>query len=641
MSTDRRAPARRLLASAALLALLVGCSVKPEPIPDEERFARVAADRAKLDTIAPAPTGPIAPEEAIARAIKYNLDHRLAQMELAVQGAQLDLAKFDMLPRLAANAGYNIRSNENASSSISVLTRRQSLEPSTSSDRAHGVASLTFSWNILDFGVSYYQAKQQANRALVAEERRRRVLNTLVQELRGAYWQAYAAQRLTAKLEPVLADAEKALVTAEKLEQERLRAPEEALRYQKTLLELTRQLRQLRTEAYVARSRLGALMGFAPGTIYTLEPGPGAMTVSPQLAKPSQLETIALYWRPELREEDYQARIAAAEITKAKLRMLPGLSLESSYNYDTNSFLVNQNWAEAGARATWNLIGLLSGPTSIDVAEAQVNVAESRRLALTMAVITQVNIAWLQFRETATQFEEAAKLNRIEEKLYQNVSNAAAIDAESQLEKIRAATTALAAEFKRDRTYADYQSAIGGVAASVGANPVSDNVDSADLATLTRSVRETSSRWARGEFFAPGIAAIPEGAPVLADASLTAAPAPVLASAPAPVVAAAAPVAKPVVAAAEAPKPPRVARAEGSSTPGWFVQVGYFADQRNIDKLKHALDGQGPVEATQTKLGGREVTQLRAGPYADAAAARTALAVAQSNGAGDAVLVRQ
>ncbi|MDB5365440.1 MAG: Outer rane efflux protein [Rhodospirillales bacterium] len=622
----QRAPARRLLASAALLALLVGCSVKPEPVPDEDRFARIATDRTALHAIAPAPAGPITPDEAIARAIKYNLDHRLAQMEMAVQGAQLDLARFDMLPRLAANAGYNIRSNENASSSVSVLTRRQSLEPSTSSDRAHGVASLTFSWNILDFGVSYYQAKQQANRSLVAEERRRRVLNALVQELRGAYWQAFAAQRLTAKLDPVLADAEKALVMAEKLEQERLRAPEEALRYQKSLLELTRQLRQLRTEAYVARARLGALMGFAPGTIFKLDPGVATLAVTPQLGKPNELETIALYWRPELREEDYQARIARAEITKAELRMLPGLSLESSYNYDTNSFLVNQNWAEAGARATWNLIGLLSGPTSIDLAEAQVNVTEARRLALTMAVITQVNIAWLQFRETAQQYAEASKLQRVEEKLYQNVSNAAAVDAESQLEKIRAATAALAAEFKRDRTYADYQSAIGGVAASVGANPVPDDVDASDLGALTKAVAATSARWSRGEFVAPGLAAIPAGAPVLAEAQ-----APALAPAEAR---------RPVIAEAPAPRPARVAKAETSAS-RWFVQVGYFAEQRNIEKLKQALDAQGPLETTQTKLGGRDVTQLRAGPFTDAGAARTALAAARHNGAGDAALVRQ
>jgi outer membrane protein, multidrug efflux system len=635
---DRRVAARRLLTSAAFLALLVGCSVQPEPMKEEERMARVQQDRATIETLAPAPTGAIGPDEAIARAIKYNLDHRLAQMELAVQGHQLDLAKFDMLPRLAANAGYNMRSNENAASSVSVLTRRQSLEPSTSSDRAHGVASLSFSWNILDFGVSYYQAKQQANRALVAEERRRRVLNTLVQELRGAYWQAYAAQRLSARLEPVLADAERAMEMAKKLEQERLRAPDEALRYQKSLLEITRQLRQLRTEAYVARSRLGALMGFAPGTLYTLDPGTGGeLKVVPPQTKPSQLESIALYWRPELREEDYQSRIARAEITKAKLRMLPGITFEGAYSYDSNSFLVHHAWADAGARATWNLIGLLSGPTQIDLAESQVDVAEARRLALTMAVITQVNIAWLQFRETGQQYNEAAQLQRIEEKLFQNVSNAVSVDAEGQLEKVRAATTALAAEFRRDRTYADYQSAIGGVAASVGANPIDGEVDANDLGALTRAVASSSARWARGEFTAPGLAAVPVATPTaVAEAPLDA-PKP---AEPAPVVPAAPAIPAAQVAAAEPAKPQHLAKAGGSAS-RWFVQVGYFAERANVEKLKNVLGAQGPVEATPVKLGGRDVLQLRAGPFADADAARGALAAAQGHGAADAVLVRR
>lgn len=55
------------------------------------------------------------------------------------------------------------RNNDLASSSRSVLTGRQSLEPSTSQDRRRATADLTASWNVLDFGVSYYQAQQQAD----------------------------------------------------------------------------------------------------------------------------------------------------------------------------------------------------------------------------------------------------------------------------------------------------------------------------------------------------------------------------------------------------------------------------------------------------------------------------------------------
>ena len=58
----------------------------------------------------------------MARAVKYNLEARLKLMEEAMAQRQVDLASFDMLPRMALSAGYAGRSNVSASSSQSVET---------------------------------------------------------------------------------------------------------------------------------------------------------------------------------------------------------------------------------------------------------------------------------------------------------------------------------------------------------------------------------------------------------------------------------------------------------------------------------------------------------------------------------------
>ena len=58
------------------------------------------------------------------------------------------------------------------------------------------------------------------------------------------------------------------------------------------------------------------------------------------------LEQEALSNRPELREQDYQTRITATETRKAMLRLLPGLEFSVGGHYDSNSFLVEQGWAE-------------------------------------------------------------------------------------------------------------------------------------------------------------------------------------------------------------------------------------------------------------------------------------------------------
>jgi hypothetical protein len=44
----------------------------------------------------------------------------------------------------------------------------------------------------------------------------------------------------------------------------------------------------------------------------------------------ASLEQEALTSRPELREQDYQSRISAAETRKAMLRLLPGLEFSAA-----------------------------------------------------------------------------------------------------------------------------------------------------------------------------------------------------------------------------------------------------------------------------------------------------------------------
>jgi len=507
---SRLKPNARAAAALLAAALLTGCAVSPEPIAPAEHAAQARADRAHLFDGQEPVTQAITLEEAVARAIRYNLDHRLALMERVMQDSQLGLANIDLLPRLAASAGYTLRNNVNASSSRSILSGQQSLEPSTSQDRGRGSADLTFTWNVLDFGLSYFQAKQQADRVLVTEERRRRVLNNVVQEVRSAFWQAASAEQRMPAIDRVLAEAETALANAQKVEEEKLRPLVDILQYQKGLLELTRQLRALKTDLMLARARLAALMNIKPDQPYTLVLPAEEAVRPPRLeADLERLELTALFNRPELREERYQARINRQEARKALIRMLPALSFTGSANWDSNSFLVNETWAEAGARATLNLIGLVSGPRGLKVAEAQQAVGDVRRRAMTMAVLTQVNVAYHQYRRSQEEFEDAVRLDRIEQRIFQTVSAGQDSQARSELDRIRSSTTAIAAQLQRDRSLAEMQTALGNVYASLGADPVAELSDGADLKSLVEAVRTVQESWQRGE-----LPALPPEAPV-------------------------------------------------------------------------------------------------------------------------------
>jgi len=91
--------------------VLAGCSVTPVPLTLADHAERVDKDVSSLFADQEPVTGAITLEEAMARAIKYNLDHRLKVMENALASHQLTSANLSMLPNLTATAGYSGRNN--------------------------------------------------------------------------------------------------------------------------------------------------------------------------------------------------------------------------------------------------------------------------------------------------------------------------------------------------------------------------------------------------------------------------------------------------------------------------------------------------------------------------------------------------
>ncbi|HMW43863.1 MAG TPA: TolC family protein, partial [Plasticicumulans sp.] len=494
-------PVCRTLAAALALALTAGCTIRPEPLSDDEHRARVAEDRKAIASEFVPVSAPLTLPEAIARALKYNYENRLALMESVLQDRQLSVANFAMLPRLAVNAGYSARDNDLASVSQDVYPERHPRENNyqTSNDRAHHFADLTFTWNLLDFGVGYYQARQQADRVLVARERRRKVVNNIVKEVTAAYWRAATAERLLPQVRPVLARAEQALRASRSIEQDQLQPLIPTLEYRRNLLQVVGQLRKLAADLEVSKAQLAGLINVPAGAPLPIavpsrsEALPGAMQASLE-----QLETVGLHYRPDLREEAYQARIDRLGVRKEMIRLLPGLSLLGSTSYDSNSYLLNRTWAEAGVRATWNLVNLAAGPSTIDAAEAQVEVDLWRRRALSIAAIVQINVAWQQYRRALDGYDSADALNDIEGKLLRAVANAETAEAQSGFDRIRRELSALSAQLDRDRALAELYAALANVYVSVGIDPYDGPIDGVELPEMTRTVAGNLALWRAG-----------------------------------------------------------------------------------------------------------------------------------------------
>ncbi len=485
--------------SVSVLALAVtGCAVTSEPIDRSVSEQRARQDLATMFKDQEPLSGALTLHEAMARAVKYNLEARLKVMEEALAKRQVDLASFDMLPRMAMEAGYAGRSNVSASSSQSVLTNTQSLEPSTSQDRDRGVADLTMVWNVLDFGVSYVSAKQQADQRLIVQERRRKVVHTIIQDVRSAYWRAVAADRLLKQIDSLMARVDEARTSSQRMSSERIGDPVQAMSYQRALIEATRQLEEQRRALSLAKTELAALINLPLNTDFTLA-STDDYPVPELKVDMNRLEEEALASRPELREQDYQARISAAETRKAMLRLLPGLEFSAGGHYDSNSFLVNQSWADYGVKVTWNLFNVLSGPAAIDVAKAGESVAAARRQAMSMAVLAQLYVANANFHEAQRQFQTSEELARLDGQIAEQLRNRYKTQSIGELDLIQGELNTLQAQLKRDLSYAELRNAYAQLFVSAGVDPLPESLPDDKLATIASALESGESRWESGD----------------------------------------------------------------------------------------------------------------------------------------------
>lgn len=479
-----------LLVGAVLLS---GCgSIKPTPLTQDEITNRVNQDRAAMYRGQEAVSGTLTLSDAMARALKYNLDYRLKMMETTLARSQLDLSSQDMLPKLMADAGYRWRNNDSGGTSVGIDDGVVSLRPSTSEEREHYLADATFSWDVLDFGMSYFRAKQQADEVNIAEERRRKVLQNIVQEVRDAYWRALGAQRLLKETEPLADQIASALAKTREAEQAGILPPVEGLEYQRALLDAMTMLNQKRQQMEMAKSELLALMNVPPGTQVVLDDKPLPLSAVPQDV--NKLEQMALERRPELREEDYKARIDSYETKRQIASLLPNLNLFAGVNYDSNDYLYNDSWVQGGVGVSMNLFKLLSIPAINNNNDARKQTDDARRMALSMAVLTQVRVALERYKLAVYDFQIADQSAQVDQRLA-SISRAGSDNSlTSDLETLRTQARSIVSRFQMAGSYAEAQAAYGRVLNSVGIDLLPDQVQQTDVASLSRAIASSLRR---------------------------------------------------------------------------------------------------------------------------------------------------
>lgn len=467
---------------------LSSCAIVPQKATQDEVRNRVKEDVANMYANQEPIQSPITLEQAVARTLKYNLDYRLKQMESALALGVSDLSQYDMWPKVLTNAGYNTRNNFSGGNSVNIVTGQTSLSQSTSQERSYAQAGAELSWNMLDFGVSYYQAKQNADQYLIAEERRRKVVQNMLQDVRAAYWRALGAQRLNEQAKKVLARADDALRRSREAEEQRIISPALALNYQRALLDATSMLNQRRQDLDFAKRELAALMSVPPGQEFTLAEGSEA-ALPPVPGNILELEDMALLQRPELREEDYKKRITASETRKQLLSVFPNFNIAAGPQYNSNQFLYNKDWQQASFGVTWNLMKLFSLPAMQKTQKQREEVDQARRMALSMAVLTQLRVSAERYKLSVEDYDLANRAADVDVRLANFYRASLDSKLENELEAIRTEARAVLGAYQKANAYANAQIAFGRLYNTLGFDPLEDNYQGNSVAELSQRVK--------------------------------------------------------------------------------------------------------------------------------------------------------
>lgn len=466
----------------------------------EEREKLAATAHRQLFENQEALDRPLTLADATARAIKYQAEHRQRRLEEALGEAQLDVARFDLLPKLTLNAGYSTRSNEAFGFGFTPQGTIATT-PSASVERSHTTSGIGVSWSVLDFGVAYFRARQIADQKLIAEERRRKAVQMLMHDVRVAWWRAEAAERLLPAADRLLAEIEAAIERTRHIEARKLLPPVQTATLRRALLDLNQQIAFRRQELAQARIELAALVNAPPGgELRIAAPASTAREVLDLTANLDDLDALALRSRPEMAEEGYRARISADEARKALVGILPNLSFDISRQHDSNRFLLNNNWTAAGLHVAFNLVKAFSLPALNRSEEAQRRVDEARRQAMAMAVLAQTRVAAIRYMLVADEFliwDEAA---RDDDMIVDYLASSEKAGIDNELELIRTRARAMASHMNRDLAYANVQASIARLFNSVGHDAVPRDEEAKAVAELSGLVQARYAELERASF---------------------------------------------------------------------------------------------------------------------------------------------
>lgn len=462
---DGSARALQWLTAVSTALAVAGCSTLHPPIEDAE-IASVSSGLVDGLKFAPEPLhGRLSLVDAVRRAVAHNQSLRAKELEAELAAAQARALAGAMLPSIVAEIDYFGRNRP-------LLTHSSHSDTySTSSDLRTLTRDIVLSWNVLDFGLSFVRTRQAVDKAYQKQATADRARANIVEETRTVFWRAVALEKLDRELPRLDRDVDAALAVSTAQAQNSALDPMPAVSYQRDLLNARRELNDLRVRLAGTTDQLKQVIG--QPLIQKIELDASQRRAVPQLPTSTASEDVsgALQTRPEIREIMYDMRISEDEIYATILKALPGITLDTRFSSDTNSYLLHSNWMSWATKLAGNLINLARLPDELEVTEGQQSVHRQVCLATAAAIAMQVHVARAHLSVQWKAHDDANRFARSQRVLLRLVTAAVRAGRVAPDTIVREKLATLLAETRATIAFAELQAAAAAYATAKGEAP--------------------------------------------------------------------------------------------------------------------------------------------------------------------------
>ena len=354
---------------------------------------------------------PLTLQAAIAYAQENNLDGAVARQERIVQEEMRTQAKWNLLPSLILESENSWKDRDVATSSRSLSSGKQSLEPSISSDRTVQRQSAIMSWDLLNLAVNLNRLRQADSRVNTSAEHLRRVKQDLALDVTRVYMQAAVAEASAKSAHDIIEKLQNRTKLVRRQVQDRTVAEVAGLEAEAHFINLIMRFKQHERRAETHRAELARLLGISRVEDIELSSLAVDNHIDKNTPKIDTLWRDAQRLRPELVALEFDKDISLRDVTNAMSRLLPSPTVFARFDHDNNSYLSESEWLTVGLKLSWDLLGVPRNLAESNVARARVLAVDKRKEAMLTAVFAQLRLASIEQAESLDDIELLRDLN--------------------------------------------------------------------------------------------------------------------------------------------------------------------------------------------------------------------------------------